>query len=228
MTTLATAVAYLRVSTDDKGQDPERQLVIMRPWAEREGVTILDKLVDEGTSASKTNPYERPKFIAACERAVALGATAIVVECCDRFSRQGAKADAWAEVELERRYGLLLYRADKTLDAHGSMVGDVGDAINASGAQAWVKAHSSKVRSGMAKAIKEGRHVGRPRKVLSDAELAQARTLHDDGKGWRAIALVLSTSRGAFAVADPKKRKALTVSHTHVRDTLVAVRKSAA
>jgi hypothetical protein len=63
------AVPYLRVSTDDKGQDPKRQLEVIRPWAEREGVTLLDAVLDEGTSATKTNPFERKKFLGACERA---------------------------------------------------------------------------------------------------------------------------------------------------------------
>ena len=157
------AIPYLRVSTDDRGQDPERQLEVIRPlWAAREEVTLLDAEIDEGASATKTNPFERPRFIAACERAKAGGATAIVVEVADRFCRQGAKEDGWAEIELRRRYGLRLLRADKPLDQHGTLVGDVGDALKAEVAREWVREHSKKVRSGMAKAKMDGGHVGRP------------------------------------------------------------------
>lgn len=211
------AVPYLRVSTDDKGQDPARQLDVIRPWAEREGVTLLDEVIDEGTSASKLDPFERPRFVEACERAKTTGADAIVVECSDRFSRQGAKIDAWAEVELERRYGLRLLRADKPLAQHGAMVGNVSDAIHAEGAAAWVRAHSSKVRSGMAKAKREGKDVGRPPKPLTADELALVERLRAQGKGWRTIALAVSKGRGAFDVADPAKRRERSVSHTHVR-----------
>jgi DNA invertase Pin-like site-specific DNA recombinase len=219
---MISAVPYLRVSTDDKGQVPERQMDVIDPWAEREGVTLLAAEVDEGTSASKRNPFERKRFIAACERAKDAGATAIVVECSDRFSRQGSKRDAWAEVELEERYGLRLFRADKPLDQHGSMVGAVTDTMNAEGAAAWVKGHSSKVRSGMAKARKDGVTFGRPPKPLTPAEHALVAKLRADGQGWRRCALAVSEARGAFKVADPDRRRKLTVSHSHVRRSVEA------
>lgn len=219
------AVPYLRCSTDDGGHDPERQLETIRPWAEREGVTLLDPVVDEGTSASKLDPFERPRFIEACERAKAVGAHAIVVECSDRFSRQGAKLDAWAEVELERRYGLRLLRADKSLDQHGSMVGAVTDTIHAEGARAWVTAHSSKVRSGMAKKKAEGARYGRPAKPLTAAKLALVAELRAKGHGWRRCALAVSERRGAFRIADPERRRKLTVSYSHIRRQLESVSK---
>jgi DNA invertase Pin-like site-specific DNA recombinase len=56
---MISALPYLRVSTDDRGQDAERQLEVIRPWAAREGVTLLDAVPDEGTSASKTDPRRR-------------------------------------------------------------------------------------------------------------------------------------------------------------------------
>lgn len=182
-----------------------------------EGVALIDAEIDEGTSASRTDPFHRKRFIAACERAKREDAVAIVVECSDRFSRQGSKLDAWAEVELERRYGLQLFRADKPLDQHGSMAGNVSDSMNAEGARAWAKGHASKVRSGMARARKDGARFGRPPKPLSSAELALVAKLRADGQGWRRCALAVSEARGAFRVADPVKRRKLTVSHSHIR-----------
>jgi DNA invertase Pin-like site-specific DNA recombinase len=219
---MISALPYLRVSTDDRGQDAERQLEVIRPWAAHERVTLLDAVPDEGTSASKTDPFGRPRFVEACERAKALGAIAIVVECSDRFSRQGAKLDAWAEVELERRYGLRLLRADKLLSDHGSMTAAVTDTVHAESARAWVVGHASKVRSGMAKAKREGKHVGRPPKVLTAAELTLVDELRAAGHGWRTIALAVSRARGAFDLADPAARRARTVSHMHVRRVVEA------
>jgi len=215
--TTVTAVPYCRTSTDDKGQDPARQLEVIGPWAEREGVPLLDPVIDEGTSASKTDPFERKAFVRACEQAKSAGASAIVVECSDRFSRQGSKLDAWAEVELERRYGLRLLRADKGLEQHGSMVGAVTDALHAEGAAAWVRAHASKVRSGMARKRAEGARFGRPAKPLSATELALVAQLRAEGKGWRRCALAVSEARGAFRLADPERRRKVTVSYSHVR-----------
>ena len=219
------AVAYLRVSTADKGQDAERQLEIVRPWAEREHVTIADVVIDEGTSASKTDPFQRDQFIAACERAKALGAVAIIVECSDRFSRQGAKLDAWAEVEMERRYGLALFRCDKARDQHGSMVGNVGDAIHAEGAAAWVKGHASKVRSGMARKRAAGARFGRPAKPLSPEELALVERLRGEGMGWGRCARAVCDARQAHRIVDPDRRRQVEVSGSTIRRTILALPK---
>jgi DNA invertase Pin-like site-specific DNA recombinase len=213
------AVAYLRISedADRRGQDPERQLVVIRPWCAREGVELLDIIRDEGTSASKTNPFERDRFIEACQRAVALGATAIVVEVGDRFGRRGSMESAWAEHEMKLRYGgLLLWRADKSIAQHGTMAARVTDTIHDEGARDWVEKHKVKVASGMANAKAKGVHVGRPAK-LSAAERALATKLRADGTGWRTVALEVSRRRGAFDVADPKVSKRLRVSHMLIR-----------
>ena len=212
------AVAYVRVSTDDRGQDPARQLEVIRPWCEREGVLLLDVITDEGTSASKTDPFERKKFLAACARAKAIGATALVVECSDRFSRQGSKIDAWAEVQLERVHGLRLLRADKTLAAHGSMIGNVGDSIHAEGAKAWAVAHGQKVSVGMAKKKRdEGKTWGRPPKPLTPAEVEKVKELRAKGDGWRLCAEEVSRMRGRDRVADKDAKRKRSVSHSHVR-----------
>jgi DNA invertase Pin-like site-specific DNA recombinase len=97
------------------------------------------------------------------------------------------------------------------------MVGAVTDTMNAEGAAAWVKGHSSKVRSGMAKARKDGATFGRPPKPLTPAEQALVAKLRASGQGWRRCALAVSEARGAFRVADPDRRRKLTVSHSHVR-----------
>lgn len=211
------AIPYLRVSTDDKGQRPERQLEVIRPWAAREAVELLAAVIDEGASATTTNPFERPRFIEACELALAGGAQALVVECGDRFTRQGAKKDGWAEEELERRYGLRLLRADKPLEQHGTLVGDTVDSLKAEVAREAMREHGKKVRSGMAKAKRDGHQVGRPRKVLSRGEVELLRSMREGGAGWRAIALAISKARGAYEVADPKRRRRIEVSHMHVK-----------
>jgi hypothetical protein len=51
---IPTALPYIRTSTDDQGQNPERQIDLIEAWAETHGVELLEPVVDEGTSASKT------------------------------------------------------------------------------------------------------------------------------------------------------------------------------
>ena len=214
---ITAAVPYVRTSTDDRGQDPIRQMSIIGPWAEREGVALLEPEVDEGTSASTTGPLDRSAFIRACERARAAGATAIVVEAPDRFTRQGSELDSWARVEVRLRYGLEVLGADKPLALHGTMAGNVTNTVSADGAKAWTEAHKSKVRSGMARKKAAGARFGRPPKDLSAEELALVAKLRAEGKGWRRCAHEVSEGRGAFRIADPKRSKQLRVSHSHVR-----------
>jgi DNA invertase Pin-like site-specific DNA recombinase len=216
------AIPYLRVSTDDKGQNPRRQLEVIEPWAEREGVELLEPVIDEGSSASKLSPFERPRFVKACELARNHRAMAIIVECADRFSRQGQKKDGWAEEELGRRFGLRLLRADKPLEQHGTLAGDLGDAFKAEFAREWVREHARKVKSGIARAKREGRHVGRPRKQLELEEIVLIRKMHAAGVGLRRIALKVSELRGAFGLADPSHRRRRSISHQHVKRILDA------
>jgi DNA invertase Pin-like site-specific DNA recombinase len=219
-----TAVPYYRVSTDDKDQNPERQKEIVEPWAAREGVMLLDAVIDEGTSAYKKNPFERPKFLAACERARAAKADAIVVECGDRFSRQGVKLDSWAEIELGVRYGLKLFRANKPLALHDTMAGDLTDSVNAEADRSWLVGHASKVRSGMQRKKKEGARFGRPAKPLTPMEIALVEQVRAEGRGWGTCAARVNEERKTHRIVDPKLRRRAEVSGSHVRRAFLATR----
>lgn len=226
MTTKLAAVAYLRVSTDDKDQDPDRQLETIEPWAEREGVTLLEPhVIDNGTSASKTNPFERKKFIEACERAKAAGAAAIVVEVGDRFGRRGSMESAWAEYEMGRRYGLKLWRADKPIAQHGTMTARVTDTIHDEGAHQWAIDHGKKVKTGMLKKKKAGARFGRPAKPLTAAEIALIEKLRAKGHGWGSCARAVSEARGAHRIVDRGLRRRTEVSGSHVRRVILTLPK---
>jgi len=214
------AVPYLRVSTDDKGQNPERQHDVIRPWAEREGVFLLKPVVDEGTSATKTNPFERPKFLEACEVAAKAGADAIVIETVDRLTRQGTAIFGWVQVELRARYGLGLYLADVPLVIQEQLGGEILAAAKAALGREAMRQHSARVRSGMATAAKAGKKFGRPPKELTDVELDMALRMRAEGKGAPSIALAVSRSRGALDVADVGARRRLSISANTVRKAL--------
>jgi len=214
------AVPYLRVSTDDRGQRPERQMTVIEPWAAREGVELLPAVVDEGTSAFKTDPFERPAFLKACEAAAAAGAGAVVVEVPDRFARQDSDEYGWAKVELRRRYGLELLAATQTVEFQRTGFGRLMGHMEAEKAHGWVTEHARKVRSGMASKRATGAHMGRPPKPLSASEAALARALQAQGWGFRRIAHELSRRRGAFDVADRRLQAQRRIGATTVRDAL--------
>lgn len=198
------AVLYLRVSTDDKGQNPERQKDLLESWCKDQGVQLLGIFTDVGTSATKTNPFERPVFLEAL-RVAQLERAAILVEKHDRFTRQGSHEYGWAITELKRNevpVDLWIASKGSIEDQSREMVGALTDAIEAEAGAKWSRDHSSRVASGMKTASKAGKHVGRPPKKLSEQEYELARILSADGKGVRYIASIINKGRGLYDRSD--------------------------
>lgn len=220
-------VGYLRVSTDDKGQRPERQKEKIDRWAGNEqGVRVVAWIVDEGMSASKTNPFERPKFMETVEAAVGAGADGLVVEKGDRLTRQGNEEFGWAVVELRRRFALKVVCADLPLDQQDVMGGRVKRALDAEMAHEWSKTHAERVLGGMklteTEGTKSGKPIGAPRKVLSEDELALVVKLNAEGLGSRRIAGEISRRRGVEEVYDRKAKRRRSVSEWKIRQVLKA------
>lgn len=206
------AVPYLRVSTDDKGQDPDRQLHLIKPWADREGLILLKPAVDNGTSGSKIPALKRPVFLEACERAKAAGAEAIVMEVPDRFSRQDPDVAIWEKVEVERRYGLKLYFACMTLDMQTSPMGKVFLVMQQTSGYIWVEDHRKKVLSGNERARARGQKLGRKPKEIALEEVPVIEQWRKDGHGWETVANLLNELRGVHRLTDKKVAKARSIS----------------
>ena len=51
-----TAVLYARVSTDDKGQNPEAQVKVMEEYCRNEGITIVGRFVEEKSGKDVNRP----------------------------------------------------------------------------------------------------------------------------------------------------------------------------
>lgn len=206
------AVPYLRVSTDDKGQDPERQLHLISPWAEREGITLLKPAVDNGTSASKVPALKRPVFLEACERAKAAGAEAILMEVPDRFSRQDPDVAIWEKVEVERRYGLKLYFACMTLEMQASPMGKVFLVMQQTSGYIWVEDHRKKVLSGNVRARARGQRLGRKPKEIALEEVPLIDAWRAEDHGWETVANLLCEHRGVHKLTDKKVARARSIS----------------
>lgn len=221
------AVLYLRVSTDDKNQNPERQRSDLTKWCEKHGVQICGSAVEE-ISATKTNPFERPAFRAAVELAKQHQA-AILVLTHNRFTRQGSDEAAWARVELKRQTPpVAVWIASKggPEDQNVAVVGAIQDAVEDEFSLKWARDHGTAVASGMRQAKREGRHVGRPGKSITAAELELARDLEKTGKGVRHIATVINAGRGLFNRADvPTAIRKHGVSKSLVHEYLAGKRK---
>src|SRR3954471_18261181 len=51
---------YARVSTEDRGQDPETQLRPLREYAERRGFIVVGEFVDHASGTTETRPRYQP------------------------------------------------------------------------------------------------------------------------------------------------------------------------
>lgn len=110
---------YARVSTDDKGQDVENQLAVLRDWAKRIGADEVLEYKDEGISGANSN---RPAFIKMRADARQNLFKGILIWSIDRFSREGISQTLSYIQELDR-YGVYLRSHQESwLDTADSMI----------------------------------------------------------------------------------------------------------
>jgi DNA invertase Pin-like site-specific DNA recombinase len=162
------AAIYARVSTDDRGQDPETQLRQLRQYAKHRGFAVVEEFVDNGSGRDDTRPQYQKLFGAVRKRHVD------VVLCWryDRFARSTqALINALKEFE---RFGVNFISYQENVDTttpQGEMVFN----IMASLAQFESSLIGERVKAGMQRARAQGKHVGRP--PLPDEKLAEIKRL---------------------------------------------------
>ena len=216
--------AYLRVSTDDKGQDPERQADIIRAWATKNGHEISAFYKDEGTSGG-TGALDRPvvKRILKAHKDDPLDG--IVVESVDRWTRQGIKALGVDEFFLNLDHGLVLHFADQN-PGMDEFAREIIGAIMALCAKEMRRRLRSQIKSGLARSREagwpNGRPGGQPKEPLSGEELAFVLSQMEAGIGRRKIALALSVKRGAHNLAEPKLRRQREITEGWLADQIEA------
>ena len=74
---------YARVSTEDRGQDPETQLRPLREYAKRRGFRVVGEYVDKASGTTESRPNYQRLFEAARKR----GLDVVLVWRYDRFAR---------------------------------------------------------------------------------------------------------------------------------------------
>ena len=102
---------YARVSTDDKGQDPENQLRQLRQWCASAGHELVHQYVDH--ESGRKGAKDRKQFAALFEDAHKRKLDCVLFWALDRFTREGMGPDhpALATVGFLRRGIPQLYRA---------------------------------------------------------------------------------------------------------------------
>jgi len=126
---------YARVSTDDRGQDPENQLRELRAWCANSGYIVSHEYVEH--ESGRKGADRRKQFAALFDDAAKRKFDCVLFWALDRFSREGM-AQTIAHLQCLVSYGVAqLYRASlsdgqRTRAKHPPRVafvfGEIGDA----------------------------------------------------------------------------------------------------
>jgi DNA invertase Pin-like site-specific DNA recombinase len=171
---------YARVSTVDKGQDPETQLMGLREYAERRGFEIVGEYIDYASGIREDRPKYRVLLDAARKRQLDV----VLVWRYDRFARS-TQALVQALKEFQSlRVDFISYQENiDTTTPQGEMI----FTVMASLAQFESALISERVKAGMARAKAQGKRISRSPIAKSSqnriAELhAQGVSLHQISK----------------------------------------------
>src|SRR5215212_4037305 len=180
---MRSAVIYARVSTVDRGQDPEAQL---REYADRCVFALVEEYVDHASGSRN----DRERYRAMLEAARKRRFDVLLVWRYDRFARSMQElVNALAEFEgLGIDFISYNEGADTTTPQGRLLFG-----IMASLAEFERSLIAERVKAGMERAKAQGKHTGRPR--LPEAKRREIIELLREGKlSRRAIGKKLSVS----------------------------------
>ena len=183
---------YARVSTTN-GQDPEMQLRELRDYCQRRGWEVAREYVDVGISGAKEKRPQLDKLVADAHRR---RFDAVVVWRFDRFAR--SVSHLLRALETFRALGIEFVSLSEQVDTStptGKMVFTVLGAV----AELERSLIAERVRAGLRNARAKGKRLGRPRKAVDAARVAQLRA---QGVSWRAVGAELGVApRTAFVAA---------------------------
>jgi DNA invertase Pin-like site-specific DNA recombinase len=184
------AALYARVSTKDKGQDPEMQLTELREFAAKRGWQVVGEFVDVGVSGSKDS---RPQLDAMMRLAKARKLDVIAVWKLDRFGRSLRHlVDTLAELKaVGCDFVSLRDSLDLTTPA-GRMMFHVIGAM----AEFERELIRERVRAGLAHARGKGQRLGRPKvRRDRDKDAKAIRQMRAAGESYGEIADALGRSK---------------------------------
>ncbi|RZJ58220.1 MAG: recombinase family protein [Hymenobacter sp.] len=182
---------YARVSTKDKGQDPENQLYQLREFAERHG-RIYHVFTDQESGGKAGRSAFQQLLLEAYQQKFDL----VVFWRLDRFSREGALATLRYLKELKDHGVNYKSFTEPYLDSLGPFGDVIVSMLATIAAQDLIKI-SENTKAALAKKRAAGVQLGAPRKSADAIE--QVRRLKANGASNQAIARALKMSPSTVA-----------------------------
>src|SRR5437867_1270695 len=180
------AALYMRVSTKGHGQTTETQAVALREYASHRGCEIVEEYPDTGISGSKDS---RPALDKLMKDARTRRFDVVIVARFDRFAR--SISHLLRALEEFNHLGIDFVSLSESIDTSkpmGKMIFTVLGAV----AELERNLIKERVHMGIRRARKEGKQLGRPKRVF-DRE--KARTMLQSMSA-REVARQLGVSRG--------------------------------
>jgi putative DNA-invertase from lambdoid prophage Rac len=176
---------YARVSTNNKGQDVDMQLIDMRKSIESKGWSLFKEYVDRGVSGSKSS---RPQLDKLMRDASEKKFDAVLVWKLDRFGRSVRHlVNAIAELESFGVAFISLKDSINLTTAQGRLMFQIIAAM----AEFERELIRERVKAGMANARTKGKQIGRPSLGINHDEVV---ALKASGKSWAEVSDALYCS----------------------------------
>jgi DNA invertase Pin-like site-specific DNA recombinase len=180
---------YARVSTSDKGQDPEMQLRELREYCQRRGWDISSEYVDAGVSGAKDS---RPRLNELMLDANRRKFDAVVVWKFDRFAR--STSHLLKALETFQALKIDFVSLTEGIDT-STPVGKLVFTILGAVAEMERELIRERIRAGVRNAQAKGKKLGRPKVAVDAAAVASLRAA---GHSYRAVAAALGVSVGSI------------------------------
>lgn len=151
---------YARISTADKGQDPENQLRELRVWCANAGHELVREYVDRESGRNGT--AKRKQFAALFDDAAKRKFDCVLFWALDRFSREGM-VPTIRHLERLHSYGVGFHSyTEAHLGTDNELVRNILLALLSSLAKLEAQKIGERTKAGMARARASGKRIGRP------------------------------------------------------------------
>lgn len=178
---------YARVSTLDKGQDPETQLVQLRQYAQARNFEIVTEYIDYASGTSEDRTQYKLMMDAAKKRKIDV----VLVWRYDRFARSTqALVNALKEFQS---LGIDFISYQENIDTT-TPTGELIFHVMASLAQFESSLISQRVKAGMARAKAQGKNISRPK--LAKSKLNRIMELKEQGLSMNQVSIQSGVAYG--------------------------------
>jgi DNA invertase Pin-like site-specific DNA recombinase len=175
---------YARISTSDGRQDTENQLSQLREYCQRQGYQVVQEYIDQASGKSSDRDAFKQLFDGASKRMF----ERVVVWALDRFTREGV-LETFEHIRRLTSYGVAF---ESYTESHFRTTGPAGELMLA--IAAWIAKQEririlDRTKAGLARARRQGKVPGRPKRVFRRDEVVRLRDM--ERMSWRAIAAAL-------------------------------------